>query len=55
MPYFFSQDPDYVLVKDRVAAYASGNGQAEGIATIEVACETLKLAEFLVGEIGGQL
>ncbi|GMI49144.1 hypothetical protein TrCOL_g12935 [Triparma columacea] len=56
MPYFFSQDPDYVTVKDRVAAFACGaKGEAEGIADIEVAVETLRLAEWLVEEIGSQL
>ncbi|GMH55137.1 hypothetical protein TrRE_jg3352, partial [Triparma retinervis] len=53
---FFSQDPDYVTVKERVAKFACGvEEDAEGVATIETAVETLKLAEWLVEEIGGQL
>lgn len=41
MPYFFTQDPDYVTVKKRVAQHTLDGAPAEGIATIEVAVETL--------------
>lgn len=55
MPYFFSQDPDYIIVKDRVADYCANNTEASGIATIDVACETLKVAEYLVPLLQNQL
>jgi len=55
MPYFFSQDPDYTTVKERVAKYCASGEEAEGIATIDIACETLRVAEFLVPELQGQL
>lgn len=55
MPYFFSQDPDYVIVKERVAAFCAKGTEAEGIATIEIACETLRVAEFLVPALQAQL
>lgn len=47
MPYFFSQDPDYITVKERVAAYCAKGEEPTGIATIEVAVETLRVAEHL--------
>jgi len=47
MPYFFSQDPDYITVKEKVAAYCAKGEEATGIATIEIACETLRVAEHL--------
>lgn len=55
MPYFFSQDPDYITVKDRVAAFCATGEEAKGIATIEIACETLKVAEYLVPVLQEQL
>eukprot|EP00979_Chaetoceros_neogracilis_P012949 scaffold3559_cov284-Chaetoceros_neogracile.AAC.47 len=55
MPYFFSQDPDYTTVKDRVAAFCATGKVAEGIATIEIACDTLRVAEYLVPVIQEQL
>ena len=49
MPYFYVQSPDYQTLKQRVAkAVASGSASdAEGVATIDVALETLKIAEHL--------
>ena len=49
MPYFYVQSPDYQTLKQRVAkAVASGlASDAEGVATIDVALETLKIAEHL--------
>jgi predicted dehydrogenase len=47
MPYFFTQDPDYITVKERVAKHTVDGEPAEGIATIGVAVETLKVAEYL--------
>lgn len=55
MPYFFTQDPDYITVKDRVAAKTVGSGSAEGVATIGVAVETLKVAEYLTPILMKQL
>merc|ERR1719253_1874918 len=55
MPYFFSQDPDYITVKDRVANFCSNGVAAEGVATIEIACETLKVAEYLTPTLREQL
>lgn len=48
MDYFFTQDKDYIALKDRVAAFAAGKtDEAEGVASIKVAVDTLKLAEHL--------
>ena len=55
MPYFFSQDPDYITVKDRVGNFCANGVEAEGIATIDIACETLKVAEYLVPVLQEQL
>jgi len=55
MPYFFSQDPDYITVKERVAKTAADGSVAEGIATIKIACETMRVAEWLKEECEKQL
>jgi len=55
MPYFFTQDPDYVTVKERVAKHTVDGAPAEGIATIGVALETLKVAEYLTPLLQEQL
>ena len=49
MPYFHLQHDDYITLKERCCAHiAGGNGGApEGIADIQVAVDTLKLAEAL--------
>jgi predicted dehydrogenase len=47
MPYFFSQDPDYITVKEKVAAFCAKGEEPTGIATIEIACDTLRVAEHL--------
>lgn len=47
MPYFFSQDPDYITVKQKVADCCANGVAPEGIATIEIAIETLRVAEHL--------
>jgi len=49
MPYFFLQHDDYITLKERATAHIlSGNeGAPEGMATIEIALETLKVAEYL--------
>jgi hypothetical protein len=55
MPYFFTQDPDYIIVKERVAKHTVDGEPAEGVATIGVAVETLKVAEYLVPILQEQL
>jgi hypothetical protein len=55
MPYFFTQDPDYVTVKERVAKFTATGEKAEGLATIDVAVETLRVAEFLTPTLMEQL
>ena len=49
--------PDYKSLKQRVAkAVAEGNpSSAEGVATIDVAVETLKVAEYLTPILMEQL
>ncbi|KAL7581387.1 hypothetical protein ACA910_021977 [Epithemia clementina (nom. ined.)] len=55
MPYFFSQDPDYVTVKERVAANCATGAEATGIATIDIGVETLRVAEYLTPTLQKQL
>lgn len=55
MPYFFTQDPDYITVKERVAKHTVDGQPAEGIATIGVAVETLRVAEYLTPILQEQL
>eukprot|EP00571_Detonula_confervacea_P015420 CAMPEP_0172305802 /NCGR_PEP_ID=MMETSP1058-20130122/7022_1 /TAXON_ID=83371 /ORGANISM="Detonula confervacea, Strain CCMP 353" /LENGTH=385 /DNA_ID=CAMNT_0013017511 /DNA_START=24 /DNA_END=1181 /DNA_ORIENTATION=- len=55
MPYFFTQDPDYVTVKERVAKFTATGEEAEGLATIGVAVETLRVAEYLTPLLMDQL
>jgi len=55
MPYFFSQDPDYAAVKEAVANFCANGVEPTGIATIEIACDTLKVAEYLVPVLQEQL
>jgi len=55
MPYFFTQDPDYVTVKERVAKMCATGAPAEGIATIDIAVNTLRVAEYLTPVLQEQL
>mmetsp|Transcript_22806 Transcript_22806/g.32670 ORF Transcript_22806/g.32670 Transcript_22806/m.32670 type:complete len:365 (+) Transcript_22806:227-1321(+) len=55
MPYFFPQHPDYITVKERVAKNCATGEPAEGIATIEIAVNTLKVAEYLTPTLRKQL
>jgi len=55
MPYFFTQDPDYVTVKERVARQTVTGEEAEGVATIAIAVETLRVAEYLTPVLMEQL
>ncbi len=50
MPYFFVQSDDYFTLKDRVISSAIKNTDAEGIATIDIGIEALKLAEHFTEE-----
>jgi hypothetical protein len=42
-------------VKERVAKHTVDGGPAEGVATIEIAVETLKVAEYLTPILQEQL
>lgn len=55
MPYFFVQDKDYVSIKERVADFCANGRNPKGVATIETACETLRLAEYLISDLQKQL
>ena len=55
MPYFFTQDPDYITVKERVAKHTVDGKPAEGVASIAIAVETLKVAEYLTPVLQEQL
>lgn len=55
MPYFFSQDPDYITVKERVANFCANGEEATGVATIDIAVETLRVAEYLTPTLQDQL
>lgn len=55
MPYFFSQDPDYITVKERVAGFCANGTEPAGIATIDIAVETLRVAEYLTPTLQEQL
>jgi len=55
MPYFFAQDPDYLKLKNRVAQYCVDGKEPEGVASIDVAIETLKVAEYLTPILQEQL
>jgi predicted dehydrogenase len=50
MPYFFVQSDDYFVLKDRVVSSTLKKTVAEGIATIEIGIEALKLAEYFTEE-----
>jgi len=46
MPYFFVQSDDYFELKSRVVKSILSGEVAEGVATIDIAVDALKLAEF---------
>jgi hypothetical protein len=46
-PYFFVQDPDYIALKERVANFCANGVEATGVADINIAVETLRVAEYL--------
>jgi len=49
MPYFFLQHDDYITLKERATAHilSGAEGAPEGMATIDIALEALKVAEYL--------
>jgi predicted dehydrogenase len=55
MPYFFAQDPDYLKLKELVVDNCVHGTPAEGVATIDAAVETLKVAEYLTPILQEQL
>ena len=55
MPYFHLQHDDYITLKERCCAAIRDGVEPEGIATIQVACDTLKLAETLKPMLEKQL
>ena len=50
MPYFFIQSDDYDVLKTRVVESTLAGKDAEGVATIQIAIEALKLAEHFTEE-----
>ena len=55
MPYFYAQDPDYLKLKQLVVDHLVNGTPAEGVATIDVAVDTLKVAEYLTPILQEQL
>ena len=55
MPYFFAQDPDYLKLKQLVVQNFVAGDPAEGVATIDTAIDTLKVAEYLTPILQEQL
>jgi len=55
MPYFSSQYTDCITVKEREAKHTVEGVDAEGVATIYIAAETLKVAELLTPTLREQL
>jgi len=55
MPYFFLQSDDYDTLKTRVLNHVATGAEAEGIATIDIAIETLKCAEMFNEQIRAAL
>ena len=49
MPYFFLQHDYYITLKERATAHilSGADGAPEGMATIDIAVEALKCAEYL--------
>lgn len=51
----FTQDPDYITIKERVAKRTVDGAPTEGVATIGIAVETLKVAANLTSVLVEQL
>ena len=55
MPYFHLQHDDYVTLKERVCSAMLTGTTPEGVATLDIATETLKVAEVLKDTLAAQL
>ena len=55
MPYFYVQSPDYLTLKQRVINAIACSTTADGVATIDTAVESLKVAEYLTPKLMEQL
>jgi hypothetical protein len=55
MPYFFTQDPDYLKLMALVCQNIVHGTPADGVANIDVAIDTLKVAEYLTPILEEQL
>ena len=55
MPYFHLQHDDYITLKERVCSAILSGTKPEGVATLDIASETLKLAEYLTDFFSQQL
>ena len=57
MPYFALQSEDYITLKERATAHilSGKDGPPEGMATIDVAVEALKCAEYLTPKLTAAL
>jgi predicted dehydrogenase len=55
MPYFHLQHDDYVTLKERVCSAMLSGTVPEGVATLFIATETLKVAEYLKGTLAEKL
>ena len=53
--YLITQEPEYRELKERCAAAAVRGEFPEGVATIEIAIEALKLAEYLTPLLSARL
>ena len=47
MPYFFTQDPDDITVKEHLVKHIVEGEIGEEIATVGIVVETLKVVEYL--------
>ena len=52
MPYFFVQSDDYLVLKNRVVNSLLEGKSPESVATIKIAIDALKLAEYFTEEAG---
>lgn len=55
MPYFFVQSDDYLVLKTRVVEAILAGKDAEGVATISIGVDALKLAEFGTAQLNESL
>ena len=55
MPYFFVQSHDYLVLKETVVESALSGSEAKSVATIQIAIDALKLAEYFTEEVNKAL